>query len=182
MNLSSNSIFSSDIKYSIIRVILGIALMFISAQVQIPLQPIPITLHTVGTLIIALTYKRNEALTTFGSYLTIGAIGAPMFSGFIGGIDVLMGMKGGYYFGMLFCIYLITTMRKKFGESSLLHLTIYSLVGTFIIYAIGVPWLAHFIGIEKAIMLGGVPFIFTGALKALFTASTIRIISARSYK
>ncbi len=173
---------NSSIKYSLIRVAMGIILMFISAQIQIPLNPVPITFHTVGVLIIAMTYKRSEALWAFMVYLIAGAFGAPMFSGFLGGFGILIGPKGGYYLGMLLCVYIITTMRKNFGENRSLHLAIYGIIGIASIYAVGVPWLAYFIGFEKAMLFGFIPFIFTGILKALFTAATIRILKQKFIK
>jgi biotin transport system substrate-specific component len=172
---------SSSSKYFVIRVFLGVMLMFISAQVQIPLEPVPVTLHTVGTLIIALIYTRAEAISALSMYLVIGALGAPVFSEFDGGIRHLAGPTAGYLVGMLFCVYIVTSLRQKFGEKSMMHLLVYSAIGSVTVFAFGVPWLAYLIGFEKAIQFGLLPFIIPGCVKAIFTASTVRLFKQKPW-
>lgn len=165
-----------------LRICLGVVLMFISAQVQIPMEPVPVTLHTVGMLIIALTYSRAEAVTAFSAYLVLGALGAPMFSGLSSGMSVLFGNTGGYLFGMLFCVYLVPTLRQKLGEESYMKLLAYSIVGSASVFAFGLPWLAYLIGFENAIQFGLLPFIIPGFVKALFTAATVRLFKQKPWK
>ena len=165
----------------VIHIVLGVILMCISAQVQIPVKPVPITLQTVGMLIIALTYTRARAMSAFSAYLILGALGAPVFSGFSSGIRIFAGSTGGYLIGMLLSVYIITTLRQKFGEKNLMHLFVYSIIGSASVFACGVPWLAYQIGFEKALQFGLLPFIIPGFVKALFTASTIRLFKQKPW-
>lgn len=173
---SSTKYALSSSETKVTKILLGIFLMFFCSQVSIPLEPVPVTLQTVGVLIIGLTYNKKDAIFAMGGYLLLGAIGAPVFAGFSGGLAKFFLSTGGYLVGMLVSVYVMTSLREKYGNDSVLKLMAYSILGLAIIYALGISWLAHLIGMEKAIQFGLLPFIVPGMVKCLFTASSIRIL------
>lgn len=80
-----------------VGLVIGFSLLTaLSAQIVIPMGPIPITGQTFAVLLTgALLGSRLGAITMI-VYLLEGAIGLPFFSGAHGGILHLMGPTGGY--------------------------------------------------------------------------------------
>jgi len=172
--IQSRTLFFSN---SLVHIFLGSIFLFLCAQAQIPLKPVPITLQTAGILIIALCYNKREALSSVLTYITFGAFGLPVFSNFSGGIGVLTSTTGGYIAGFVLCIYIVTSCREKFGDNNIWKLSAYGIVGSASTLVCGVAYLSSFVGFEKAIQLGFLPFIIPGIAKALFVAASVRIIN-----
>lgn len=149
------------------QIAIGIGLLFIAAQIAIPLQPVPITLHTVAVLLIGLFYQKATAIKTLLSYLGLGALGAPVFANFGGGIHHFVGPTAGYLWGFVACVAVMTTFREYVSKDSFRFQLLNCLLGSFVTYACGISWLALFVGVPQAFQLGLVPFILPGCLKAV---------------
>ena len=77
------------------------SLMCICAWISFPLGDIAITLQTFALfLTLSLLGGKLGSLVCL-LYLTLGAVGIPVFSGFRGGLGTLLGATGGYIFGFL---------------------------------------------------------------------------------
>ena len=167
----------------ILKAGIGVILLFACAQITIPLQPVPITLHTLAVLLIGLTYTPREALATLATYLGLGAIGLPVFASYHGGILWLFGKTGGYLFGFLVAAVVMSLIQQSLKQRGWLQVLLTFMVGQSIIYTMGVAWLATFIGLKAAIAAGVVPFILPGLIKAgLLTAAlhNIRYFNKKS--
>ena len=86
---------------SIAFIALSIAIMAVSAWVTVPLGPIPFTLQMFAMTFAIIVLEPRQAMAAILGYLTLGAIGVPVFSGMRGGIGILMGYTGGFLWGYI---------------------------------------------------------------------------------
>lgn len=156
----------------------GVVLLSLTAQISLPLQPVPITLQTFGVLLIGLTFERKAAIHSITSYLAIGAMGAPVFAHFTGGIPCLLGPTAGYLFGFLFAVVAMSALKPHLNSRNLWQLALSALMGTAIILTSGVAWLAALVGVEQAMTLGLMPFILPGLIKAGLLAVALRYLKS----
>jgi biotin transport system substrate-specific component len=85
---------------SVILIVLGTALLTLSAKVNLPLPYVPMTLQTLVVLMIGAAYGWRLGSATLLAYLAEGAIGFPVFASPVGGLAPLVGPTAGYLFGL----------------------------------------------------------------------------------
>lgn len=146
----------------------GAVLIALIAQVEIPLKPVPVTLQTLGVLLVgaALGWKRGAA--SLGTYLGAGIIGLPVFAGGGAGLAKLAGPSGGYLIGFLLAATLVGYLNQRFAlDRRVLGAALAMLAGTVLIYAVGLPWLAVTTGLRGSALLnaGLIPFLLGDSLK-----------------
>ena len=76
-----------------------VALLAVSAWITVPLGPVPFTMQTFVLALLPQVMRTRDAVFTVVVYLLLGAVGVPVFSGFQGGIGVLLGPTGGSLLG-----------------------------------------------------------------------------------
>ncbi len=160
----------------------GVALLFAASQVEIPLKPVPINLLTVGVMLIGLTYTPRRALESHLVWIGLAAAGFPVLAGFSGGLDRLCGPTAGYIVGCVTSAYLMATLKEKLFLNSWVSDVLLCFIGTIIVFSLGVSWLSQFIGFSDAIMLGVVPFILPGIVKAGLLCTTLQILRHYKYR
>ncbi|QCR32754.1 biotin transporter BioY [Lysinibacillus sp. SGAir0095] len=157
--------------YSYVVTAFGAAIIAVLAQMTIPLPLIPITGQTLAIgLIVTILGKKNGTLAVL-LYILLGAIGLPVFSGFSGGLAVIVGPTGGYIIGFLVQAYLMGLYMDKFGVNYT-HSIIANLIGMVITLTFGTTWLKIVGDLSwTAAFMGGVyPFIIVGIIKAVAAA------------
>lgn len=167
-----SKVLSTDIGYTL----WGVFLLFLTTQIIIPLEPVPITLQTVGVLLIGLTFTRKIALQSVALYLALGLAGVPVFTHFSGGFYKLIGPTGGYLIGFFMAVICMTTLRQYLYNKNGFYIALNCLFGTLIIFCFGIGWLTHLIGFEAAIKGGLMPFIIPGCIKIALLAVAVRYL------
>ena len=142
------------------------ASIFLSLASQIvfilPFTPIMVTFQTAALFLIGITLGPIHAGLAVLLYLFEGLIGLPVFAFGQSGLAVLLGPKGGYYFGFCFAAFISGFTEKKQG---VLRLAMIFALGNGAIYLFGLVWLAFFVGIPSALTLGFFPFLLGDVLK-----------------
>jgi len=155
-------------------IVAGALLVYLSSRISIPLgfTPVPITGQTFGVLLVggALGFRRGFA--SIGLYVLIGLVGVPFFAEGKGGLSIVLGATGGYLIGFILAGAIVGRLAELGWDRNLLGSIGAMVVGSAVIYAIGVPWLAVVAKMapSDAIANGLTPFLLTDAIKLLAAA------------
>ncbi|MDC0161821.1 biotin transporter BioY [bacterium] len=116
-------------------ILFGTLLLTISAKVQVPFWPVPMTMQTFMVFLIGATYGVRLSFLTLVAYLFEGAIGLPVFAAG-GGIVYLTGPTAGYLYGMTIAAVVISYFADKGFSASYIKALISIIVGSIIIFTI----------------------------------------------
>ena len=143
--------------------LLGIILLSVSSKVSIPFYPVPMTFQTFVVYFIAASMGMIGFYSTL-SYVILGLMGLPIFAAG-GGIGYIMSPTFGFLYGMILSSLAIAYLSKGLFEKKIIKISFAVFVGALVTFACGIIHLASFIGIEKAVIAGLVPFIYSEFLK-----------------
>lgn len=159
-------------------VALGVCLLALSAKIQVPAWPVPMTMQTYVVLVIGMAYGPRLGVAAVLAYLIVGAIGLPVFAGTPEkgiGIAYMMGPTGGYLFGFLAAAWLCGVLAGRGWDRGFVRALFAMTLAHFVILGFGVIWLAALVGWSRAIALGLTPFIAATILKTFFAGWTLPI-------
>lgn len=154
----------------------GVVLLWLSAKIQIPLWPVPVTMQTFVVLTLGLAYGARLGGATIVAYLAAGAVGLPVFAGGWsegGGLAHLYGPTAGYLAGFAIAAWFSGHLAERGWDRTLPLATVAMLAGNLVIYALGVAWLAGQLGFGLALTHGLWPFLVGDALKIVLGAITL---------
>lgn len=139
----------------------GVALLSVSAHIQIPWQPVPVTLQTLAVMVIGLYFSPKEALWSVSTYVALGLAGLPVLAGPFALTHL------GYLIGFIAAVWAMGLWRERFRGNDFLSIGVATLLGTICVFGLGVGFLAVIIGPEDAVLLGLFPFIIPGLIKCV---------------
>jgi biotin transport system substrate-specific component len=151
---------------ALLLALLGTALLTISAKIEVPFYPVPMTMQTLVVLLLGMAFGARLGAATVLLYLAEGAVGLPVFAGTPDrdiGIAYMMGPTGGYLVGFVLSAAITgwLTERRRDWPALVLAVT----AGTVVVFIPGVLWLAQLIGFEQSIVHGITPFVWGAVLK-----------------
>jgi biotin transport system substrate-specific component len=148
-----------------VLVLLGTLLLTLASKVSIPLVPVPITFQTMAVFLIAMTFGSRLAIATILCFIAEIALGFPVSAGTEIGLPVLFGPTGGYIFGWLFAAALSGYLVEKGWGQSRAGCFLAQILGSILLYGVGVVVLSQFVGMNAAIDFGLTPFILSDIIK-----------------
>ena len=161
----------------IVLVVAGTALITLSAKINIPFFPVPMTMQTFAILVLAMAYGTRLGTATLALYIVEGAVGLPVFAGTPEkgiGLAYLMGPTGGYILGFLLAAMLVGWLDARGFDRSPLKAGIAMLAGNVVIYVPGLLWLGAVVGWDKPVLAWGLyPFVLGDLAKIALGAALL---------
>ncbi|MFF3259608.1 biotin transporter BioY [Streptomyces sp. NPDC002932] len=152
----------------------GAALTGIAAQIAVPVpgSPVPVTGQTFAALLVGTALGARRGFLALAVYALVGMAGMPWFSAGSSGPG---GASFGYVLGMLLAATVVGGLARRGGDRSVLRTAGTMVLGSAIIYSVGVPYLALSTGMSAsaAIAAGLTPFLLGDALKAVLAMGAL---------
>ena len=160
-------------------VVFGVCLLTLSARLQVPFWPVPMTMQTLVVLLLGMAYGARLGAGTVLAYLLVGAIGMPVFAGTPErgiGLAYMLGPTGGFLLGFLIAAWLVGVLAERGWDRLVPRCGAAMLIGTVVIIVTGLAWLVPALGPARAIEVGLVPFLMSSALKVALGAVSMPLI------
>ncbi|MEY8524831.1 biotin transporter BioY [Lachnospiraceae bacterium 38-10] len=145
-------------------------LIAICSWISIP-TAIPFTLQTFAIFLSVSVLGGKRGTMAVLLYVLLGAIGLPVFSGFTGGIGIIMNTTGGYIIGFILSALIMWLMESIFGKKLMVQ-ALAMVLGLFTCYAAGTMWFMSVymkstgpIGLTTVLGWCVVPFIIPDTIK-----------------
>ncbi|WP_256103308.1 biotin transporter BioY [Streptomyces sp. ODS05-4] len=145
----------------------GAALTGLAAQIAVPVpgSPVPVSGQTFAALLVGTALGARRGFLSLALYVVVGMAGVPWFAQATSGYAM---PSFGYLLGMLLAATAVGALARRGADRSVLRTAGAMALGSLIIYAVGVPYLALATGMTlgQAVTAGLVPFLVGDALKA----------------
>lgn len=149
------------------------ALIAICSWITIPAGQVPFTLQTFAVFVTAglLGWKRGTLSVVI--YILLGLIGVPVFSGFTGGLNIVIGPTGGYIVGFIFTALIIggfLNIAKEKSQSVKIIIFVAAMVlGDVACFVVGTIWfmVVTHTNLASSLTLCVVPFIIPDIAKII---------------
>jgi biotin transport system substrate-specific component len=150
---------------AVVLVVGGSLALAVSAKIQVPFWPVPMTMQSLVVLLIGIAFGSRLGGLTLLAYLAEGFAGLPVFAGAAAGPAYMAGPTGGYLLGFVLSAVLVGWLAEHGWARDLPRTAVAMTLGHVLLFIPGVLWLAVLFGWTKALAVGVAPFIAATALK-----------------
>jgi biotin transport system substrate-specific component len=150
----------------------GALFIYLTSLLIVPHEPVPWTGQTFGVLVVGGALGLRRGFLAVALYVLLGYVGLPFFAEHKSGASVIFGATGGYLIGFIVAGAVVGRLAelgwdRRFGGAIGMML-----IGSAIIYAIGLPWLGVVANLtpSETIAAGLTPFVLWDAIKLAVAA------------
>ena len=157
------------------RLALLVAILCITAPLQLPVGTVPVTLQTFFIAFTGALLGPKDGFIAVLAYLLLGAVGMPVFSGWTGGVGMFLNVTGGFLLGFPLLALLSGAARKHALPWQILC----ALLGLLAADCLGVLHLMHISGLTlpAALITGVWPFLAKDVVSII-----LAVIAARNLR
>lgn len=160
-----------------VLMLLGSALLAVSAKIQVPLPLVSISLQSLVVLLIGAAFGAKLGAATVLLYLAEGALGLPVFQNTppaVPGPLYFLGPTGGFLAGFVAAAAVTGFLSERGWNRSLVRIVLMMAIGHAVIFIFGLAWLSVLMGAAKAWTVGAAPFLWATLLKTALAAALMR--------
>jgi biotin transport system substrate-specific component len=159
----------------ILPVAIGTLFLATSSWISVPMVPVPVTMQTYAVIVIGALMGTRMGVVTVTAWLAEAALGLPVLAQGGAGLHVFFGPTAGYILSFPVIAALTGWLADRKLDSGILRSLGSMLAANAINLALGVFWLATFLGWHRAVLAGFMPFWIGGLLKAGLATATITL-------
>ncbi|NNE55863.1 MAG: hypothetical protein HKN32_07580 [Flavobacteriales bacterium] len=133
----------------------GISVMAICLLAPISIQlsgSVDLTLQTLIILFVACVWGFGLGLLSTLTYIVLGTLGLPVFSGYSSGFEVVFGPHGGFFFGFLVAASVVGYFAERLVPKAFIKLLLLWIAGHLIILILGFFWLQSIAPSDKSLI------------------------------
>jgi len=170
----------------------GLVAILAQIRILLPWTPVPITGSTFGAIFAGILLGNIWGGVSMIIYITLGAVGLPVFTGFKAGTEVLMGPTAGYLLGFVVAAFFIGSITDNHVKARrFLPLFNLMLISSALILLLGSAYLGiwasavkgHPVSLSDLLWMGFVPFVPGDVIKSFAAALiAVSIMPKGSYK
>jgi biotin transport system substrate-specific component len=148
------------------------ALTALAAQIAIPLpwSPVPITGQTFAVLLSGAVLGARRAFLAQLLYLAEGTLGLPVFAGGRAGASLFAGPTGGYLLAFPLAAATTGFLCQRGWDRGFLSMVAAMLLGSTVIFALGLTGLSRFVPGSQLLAAGLLPFVAGDLIKSSLAA------------
>jgi len=162
---------------NILLAVVGAQLIWLSAKIQVPFHPVPMTMQTFMVLGLGMAYGWRLGAATVLLYLAEGAMGLPVFAGTPEkgiGLAYMAGGTGGYLLGYVMAAGACGWLAERGWDRNVITAALAMLAGNVLIYVPGLLWLGILFGWDQPILEWGLtPFVLGDLAKLALAAAAL---------